>query len=289
MKLPNGKRERRQKQLLMYTTSDIHALFNEEHPDIVIGLTKFRELRPEHVMPMTVNDQIVCACRQCENTQLLFDAVKSSSVIPVDTSNLHQLLKATVCDLKNEQCCSRQCSSCGVEGPFSRFGAADEKLITVSQWQPDDLMGGYMNKRPAAMPLNEAVECLKQRVEELAVHEYGKNCQLGEISHLKQNLREGHVVLQYDSSENFTCKQRVKIQSAYYATIMVTLFTAVAWYKDNDGIVIARNYVVVTDDNSYDKRSIYHCNKALITDLRSEGVEVQHVHNFSDGQNLKNG
>ena len=102
------------------------------------------------------------------------------------------------------------------------------------------------------MPLDEAVDCLKQKAEELAVHEYGKNCQLGEISYPKQNLQEGHVVLQYDSSENFTCKQRVKIQSAYYATIMVTLFTAVAWYKDNDGIVIARKNVVVTDDNSYD-------------------------------------
>ena len=106
MKLPNGESECRQEQLHMYTTSDIHAQFNEEHPDMVIGLTKFRELRLEHVMPMTVNDQIVCVCPQCENTQLLFDAVKSSSLIPVDTSNLHQLLKATVCDLKNEQCCS---------------------------------------------------------------------------------------------------------------------------------------------------------------------------------------
>ena len=129
-----------------------------------------------------------------------------------------------------------------------------------------------------AVPLDEAVDCLTQKVEELAVHEYGENRQLGEISYLKQNLQEGHVVLQEDCSENFTCKQRVKIQSAYYATIMVTLFTAVAWYKDNDENVIARNYVVVTDDNSHDKRSIYHCNKALITDLRSEGVEVQHVH-----------
>ena len=36
-------------------------------------------------------------------------------------------------------------------------------------------------------------------------------------------------------------------------------------------------------DSSHDKRCIYHCNKALITDLRSEGVEVQHVHYFSDG------
>ena len=139
VKLPNGKSECRQKQLLMYTTSDIHAQFNKEHPDMVIGRTKFRELRLEHVMPMTVNDQIVCACHQCENTQLLFDAVKSSSVIPVDTSNLHQRLKATACDLKNEQLLTTVQQLWFWRAVFSIWGrwSKTHHCFTVAAWWSD--------------------------------------------------------------------------------------------------------------------------------------------------------
>lgn len=282
VKLPNGKREKRQKMLLMYSTADSNDLFKEEYPDIKIGLTKFRELRPEHVVLMTTNDQIVCACKQCENTQLIFNAIKGTSVLPLDYSSLHQLLKATVCRLNNESCCLRECAECGVDQVFAKFEEVEDRDVTVDQWAPDPSMNNYLNKIPSSLPLAEAISILKEKVNKLGRHEYGKNRQLSEISYLKEHMKNSHIVMQADFSENFSCKQPVEIQSAYFSTINVTLYTAVVWYRDGE-TVISKSYVVVSDDLAHDKRSVYAFNKVIIDNLKENGIPINHIHYFTDG------
>ena len=98
------------------------------------------------------------------------------------------------------------------------------------------------------MEVNDVIKRFTDVLKSLANHEYRKNRQLGEIAALKADLSADHIIIQEDFSENYTCKQQVEIQSVYYSTTSVTLFTAVVWYKSSDGVVTTRNYVIVSDN-----------------------------------------
>ena len=65
-----GKREHKQKRLLYLSLSELHQVFCREHGDI-IGFTKFTELRPPYVKPMTNQDQEVCMSKYHQNIALL--------------------------------------------------------------------------------------------------------------------------------------------------------------------------------------------------------------------------
>ena len=203
VKLPDGTKERRQKHLLQYIISDVHQLFLEEYPDITIGLSKFKEFRPPEVMPLTVRDQVVCACSICENAQLLFEAVRRVVVVPVQVSSLHQFLKESVCSLTSEKCCSRECADCGVEKVFALLELDDDQLeetASVRQWVKDDSNNGYLNLKSVDMPVKQLMEKMKSVLEPLAIHEYGKNRQIREIYVIKEKLDDGHVDIHEDFS-----------------------------------------------------------------------------------------
>ena len=69
VKQPSGTRVKLRKHLLSYTTSDAYEIFKTEHPEIKIGLSKFKELRPANCIPTSRHDQIVCAFKYCENAE----------------------------------------------------------------------------------------------------------------------------------------------------------------------------------------------------------------------------
>ena len=103
-----GKREQKQKRLLYLTLSEAHKLFCEEFGEI-IGLTKFTELRPPYVRPMTMHDQEVCMCKYHQNVELLATGIHK--VVPAIPCDPVQVAELTVCDLTNTDCVDRIGSS----------------------------------------------------------------------------------------------------------------------------------------------------------------------------------
>ena len=63
---------------------------------------------------------------------------------------------------------------------------------------------------------------------------------------------------------------------------MVTLFTAVVYYRANDGELNHQSYVVVSDELSHDKARVYAFNKAILERVK-EVTPVRVVHYWSDG------
>lgn len=69
----NGKKEKRQKKLLMGTVSEIYELFKSDHPDIQISLTKFSMLRPKeciHVNSKGNHNVCVCNAMNVQNMKM---------------------------------------------------------------------------------------------------------------------------------------------------------------------------------------------------------------------------
>ena len=95
------------------------------------------------------------------------------------------------------------------------------------------------------------------------------------------SLRCGEILIHEDFSENFHCKQATEIQSAYYATIGVKLFTVMIYYQ-KDGDLKHKCCVVVSDslDHSTDTDVAFY---KRVLDYAREIIEVNHVHFVSDG------
>ena len=69
VKKPSGEREHRQKRWLHMSIREAYQVFKSE-TSIKIGKSKFAELRPAEVIPMSSNNQEVCICKYHENIDL---------------------------------------------------------------------------------------------------------------------------------------------------------------------------------------------------------------------------
>lgn len=67
---------------------------------------------------------------------------------------------------------------------------------------------------------------------------------------------------------------------------MVTFFTAVAYYRADDEELNHQLYVVVSDELSYDKASVYAFNKAILERVK-EVTPVRVAHYWNDGAGSK--
>lgn len=56
------------------------------------------------------------------------------------------------------------------------------------------------------------------------------------VKHLKQNLKEGEIILSVDFSKNYSNKQFHEIQSAYFGHEAFTLYTAACYYRSDIAI-----------------------------------------------------
>ena len=132
------------------------------------------------------------------------------------------------------------------------------------------------------MSSEAATDLLKSQLSSLSLHVYTLNKQHEAIRKLKANLKGGEILIHEDFSENFACKQNTEIQSAYYNTIGVTVFTVMIYFKQN-GDLQHRCCVVVSDNMEHSKDSVYAFNKEIIQYARSEIGLVNHIHFVSNG------
>ena len=83
-------------------------------------------------------------------------------------------------------------------------------------------------------------------------------------------------------SENFQLKHQREVMAACWSNEMVILFTAVVYYRTDDVGLNHQSYVVVSDELSHDKASVYAFNNAIL-ERAKEVTPVREVHYWSDG------
>jgi hypothetical protein len=106
----NGKKEHLQKRHMMFSLKEAHALFQEEHPDVKIGLTKFSSFRPVNVLSCSETPRNVCLCQRHENIRLICDCL--SKEIDSFPSYTGKFVDNFVCDSRSEKCMLAKCSRC---------------------------------------------------------------------------------------------------------------------------------------------------------------------------------
>ena len=109
---------------------------------------------------------------------------------------------------------------------------------------------------------------MKAQLPHFLVHTFIKRAQAGLFKDKIKNQSDGEVVIQMDLSENYECNDQNAIQSQHWTKKQITLFTAVAWFKNSFGSKSCQSYVFVLDYKSHDKYFVHLCTEKNLEDIR---------------------
>lgn len=271
-----GQREQKQKCFMMMTISEAYEQFVAEYPECVVKKSKFFYLRPPFVLPVSCMPHNVCVCRYHANMQYLVESVaKETSPFP---NSVQDLINILVCDSESYECMSSSCNKCNSEVRVRSF--IDQEVmdneLKWTQWKEVD-------GRPQALEeIGTVADCIKQIEKQLSafkIHTYVKRKQAKHFEDAKTNFDTHDLTLQIDYAENYTAVHQDEIQSAHFSHQQTTIFTAVAWTKDD----LVRSYAIISDDLSHNKYSVWAMLELLFQELKREIQNLRTVKIFSDG------
>jgi len=131
-----GKKQYKQKRLLLLTLNELFVHFKQKYPHYIIGRSSFCALRPKWcVLPGASGTHSVCVCVYHQNVKLMTEALKFNV-------NYRDLLDFLVCNTENEICMLDDCTSC--PGPEVLKEILENELddlpdeITFKQWVSTD-------------------------------------------------------------------------------------------------------------------------------------------------------
>lgn len=137
----DGKKDKKQRLLVLMNLKEAHAKFKDKFPDNKIGFSKFAELRPaECVLAMeSYGTHTTCVCTYHQNSKLMLTALQKIGIFN-EFKTFRHLLATFNCDQVSDKCQLGECEACK-----TRFKEAVDKLeddlhakmldnVTFMQW-----------------------------------------------------------------------------------------------------------------------------------------------------------
>jgi len=234
-----------------------NKLVKNESPEIVVGKSKFAELRPKHVEFMAKIPHNVCICKTHGNMDTLLQGIaKLRNDAP---RSGRALIESQVCDRKNALCMLSACDSCNGRFIIATDSIGDEQVAENVKWRRWEDIGGQPVQVDVTVSLKEAVDQVNDFLPDYKLHCFLKDEQSTFFKESKNEIPEGRAVLQIDFAVNYALLSQDEVQSAHWSHSQVRLFTAVAWMKDG-----LKSLVVISDDLSHDKFVVWSMLKNVI-------------------------
>ena len=194
--------------------------FKESNADAKIGLSKFCDLRPQHVKLFDHTPHYVCVCQYHENIRLLLTALRGHTALLVE---FRPFIDQITCDSSSKACMYSECSTC--KSKIDNYSPKnDTDTITYQQWQNND----KIEKIDINSTVKDAFEKLKSLLKEFLIHTYVKRKQAKYMTELISNVDGKKVLLQIDFSENATIASQHEVQSAHRNHGSATLLQRIA-------------------------------------------------------------
>lgn len=269
-----GKRNLIQIRHMVMGINEAYEEFKQLHPDKYISKSKFYNLRPISVLPVSQMPHTVCVCMKHANFNFLLESISREDIFfPKKHS---QLLEAVCCDLKNEKCMFNECDQCIYDtNTLLNHEVMLQTNIKYKQWK-------ISNNRPELMEacttLHEALIELNFQLPGFKIHTIVKKTQAEYFDSCKKSLvNTNGAVMQIDFAENFSLTQQDEIQSAHWSHSQVTIFTCCVWHDDK-----VYSFACVSDDLKHCKNSVWTFLKVLVKEIRDLAPKIEHLHIFSD-------
>jgi hypothetical protein len=138
-------KDKRQKRFLLQPIGQLYNKFKRENPYTVLSVATFSSLKPLWVTRPRIQDRDTCLCKIHENTRYVYGYVyvKLMQIHCLSSSSFVNLLKALVCDVKDENCMLSKCENCKAKTPlFFNRELSDDELTDWVQWQTINEVSG---------------------------------------------------------------------------------------------------------------------------------------------------
>lgn len=276
----NGKRELKQKRLLLNTVNEIYESFKAAHPNMKIGLTKFFLLKPkECISANNHGTHNICVCKYHSNAKL------KAAVFDRQTSTIRHHLAALSCNPPSLDCLMDECSSC-----MLNHETLQEKLIeeletdgfeTVTYWN-------WVSTERASLKsivedIYEFVDTYVDELKYLKVHDFITKMQQSSFYQIKMQLRIGEFLILLDFSENYGHLIQDSIQSFYYTKKQSTVHPALIYYRSDDGKIDHISCIFISENLNHDVIFVHCVQTKLIEFLKKRFSVVNYIHYFTDG------
>ena len=276
-----GTKERKQIRHLYCSLEETHALFKTEHPDVKLGLTKFKALRPSHVLYSSKMPHNVCLCKYHENFILAIDALHKK--VPDIPKYSEQTPNSLLCDSPTEHCWNNECPHCCDGKRFHAIfdeSVVDEVEVNWFVWETG------AEKQLMKVCKEGTTEDLRSHIVSMIpsflLHTHTKREQAASYNALRAAAESTSLtyepessMLQVDFSENFTCMEQDEIQSGHWAHPSVTLFTYSLWYHGSQ-----HAGVITSDSNVHSKETIIPYMDKILSAIPED---IKQLQIFSDG------
>ncbi|CAF4866414.1 unnamed protein product, partial [Rotaria magnacalcarata] len=146
------------------------------------------------------------------------------------------------------------------------------------QWLQWTNNNGRSEKEESEGTVKSCVQHLSSLIQQYLSHVFIKRAQSSLFEELKESTDDKKVLLQVDYAENFAMDQQDAIQSTYWNTRMLSIFTAHAWCGANN-----YSFALVSDNVTHDKYCVAACLNNIITKLKQYLPDLEEIVFFSDG------
>jgi hypothetical protein len=221
-------------------------MFCEDNPQMKIGLTKFKELRPEHVLSSMKTPHNVCVCQIHENLRCCLKSLNSS----------HQMVSAIITDYKIHEnftcpqptinCFDNRCVDCMNCKKLKETAENLENLnqpVSWNKWVKTTQETSYCNieKLRKTGTIEQLLEEIYEQVPEFLLHQYIKLNQEQSSAEMSKRASEEssiEAVICCDFGEKFKCIDQNAPQSAHYGQKPVSIFTVAVYHRKVSPMVI---------------------------------------------------
>lgn len=94
---------------MLMSLKEAYEEFRKNYSDAKIGVSKFANLRPEHILTFDKIPHNVCVCLYHENIRLILEALKSHTNFSTEFSTF---VEQIVCSASKIDCMYSECSIC---------------------------------------------------------------------------------------------------------------------------------------------------------------------------------
>ncbi|XP_063967818.1 uncharacterized protein LOC135157146 isoform X2 [Lytechinus pictus] len=299
LQLPNkkdiSKKTFQKTSVLQMPINEIYNKFKSANPDVKIGISSFKMLRPQHVKLMSTRKMAACLCEYCTNLELKLSVLnKINKAEPI--KNMYELNKLTLCkrptDVKYDapKCYRRECSECGVQllkNHLQPLEAMLEKTLEWTRWEMVQSSTGDKRMQLVTKKgtVGELVEEILKEAHPHARHLHNWWWQHHQYMKLTKDPPPESVVAVLDFAENYSCLSQNEVQAAHWWHNQATVHPIVANYRcPCHDRVITHSMVYITDDKKHDHHAVQAFFMHSLENLTvNHGINIGKMYRFSDG------
>ena len=294
------RKDGKMKRMLPETLAHAHQKFTAKK-DRGISLSKFKKLRPSHILTVDQGKFVQCLCEICTNLDEKVKALARKARDRGVTLNVeltvNGLSKATLCpkdDGHQMDCIWRQCSNCGVcklDDVLAPILAVKDEELKWATWKTVEKKRGRTSEKRKCLvettsTVDELLQEMKKECTKIPCHIFDANWQYQAFNQAKKNLPDHTVLMVLDFAENYRTSYQNEVQSAHWSYNQVTVHPLVCYYKCPNPQCeeqTTESVVIISSDLIHDADAVKKYRAETLAYLTKKGVKVDRVIEFTDG------